>query len=442
MVSAELIIETAVKEKVDLIGLSGLITPSLQEMVHIAQELTRRNLNIPLLVGGATTSQKHTAVKIAPVYEGGNVIHVSDASRSVNIVSKLLSAEHKVDFLKNTDNKYRKMRRDFEQTLEKKDLNTLDQARSNKFIINWQNSEIIKPSFLGNKIFDDFPLAEIRERIDWTPFFHVWDLKGRFPDILENKKYGATACRVYEDAQKLLDKIIVEKSIQAKSVIGFYPANSIGDDIEILNSDHQHQEVFHTLRQQKQMRDQASNKALSDFIAPKDSGIQDYIGAFVVTAGHNVDELVKQFDGDDYQAIMVKALADRLAEGLAELMHEQVRKEFWGYAADENLTNVELIKERYHGIRPAPGYAACPDHTEKGMLFDLLNAGKNTGVSLTESYAMYPTASVAGFYFAHPQAQYFVVGKLDKDQIIDYAKRKGQTIKEAERWLAPYLAYK
>ena len=442
MVPLEKIIETAVAEKVDIIGLSGLITPSLHEMEHAAKEFSHLKMNIPLLVGGATTSKKHTAVKIAPAYTTGNVIYVPDASRSVETVSRILNPKQKESFFEETKKEYDEIRASFWDAQRDIQLLSLNQARKNKYSIEWRPSDISKPSFLGTKTFDPFPLQQILPFIDWTPFFRAWDLKGRYPDILEDKKYGAEASRLFNDAQKMLDTIIGDSALSAKAVVGFFPANSRGDDIEVYEkkSRQKVRAVFHTLRQQKQSS--GANKALADFIAPKESGIPDYLGAFVVTAGHNIHKLIQQYADDSYRLIMIKALADRLAEGLAERLHEKVRKELWGYAAHENLNITEKIKERYRGIRPAPGYPACPDHTMKKTLFSLLDAEKQSGVRLTESFAMQPAASVSGFYFAHPKAQYFAIGKIAEDQAADYARRKGISIREAERWLAPYLAYK
>ena len=444
MVPADKIIDTAVEEKADLIGLSGLITPSLHEMSHIAKEMKRRDLTIPLLIGGATTSKKHTALKIATEYGDQNVIYIPDASRSVPMVNQLFNPKSRSVFLESLVKEYSAIRFDFENNTEKTTLLSLEAARRNKFPIDWSEASIAEPTFKGIKSFDDLDLDEIQNYIDWTSFFRVWDLKGRYPDILTHTKYGSAASRVFEDAQKLLKQIIREKRITPRAVIGIFPANSIDDDIEIYDVEKKNSVlgVFHTLRQQTVKRDGAANIALSDFIAPKESAVQDYLGAFVVSAGQGVDEMVHAFKHDDYKVIMVKALADRLAEALAEWMHAQVRRHYWGYAANEHLENTELIKERYQGIRPAPGYPACPDHTEKAILFQLLDAQKNTGVELTESFAMYPTASVSGFYFAHPQAQYFKVGNLGPDQISDYARRKGMTLAQAEHWLSPYLDYK
>ncbi len=442
MVPLEKIIKTALEEKVDIIGLSGLITPSLHEMELAAREFSRLNMRIPLLVGGAATSKKHTAVKTAPAYENGNVIYVPDASRAVDVVSRILNPKQRVIFFEETKNEYQKIRTAFYDAQNEVKLVSIEAARKNKFSIDWQRANIVAPSFLGSKTFDPFPLNEIRPYIDWTPFFKTWDLKGRYPDILKHNKYGHEASRLFADAQNTLDAVISGNLLTARAVIGFFPANSAGDDIELFEDETREKtrSVIHTLRQQKQAS--AANKALADFIAPKESGIPDYLGAFVVTAGGNMDLLLRQYSDDQYMTIMIKALADRLAEGLAEALHRQVRKKWWGYASEENLSIGELIKEHYRGIRPAPGYPACPDHTMKKTLFSLLDATGQTGVRLTESFAMQPAASVSGFYFAHSKAQYFAIKKLGKDQLADYARRKGMRIKEAERWLTPYLAYK
>ncbi len=440
MVPSEKIISTAIEKNVDVIGLSGLITPSLNEMVSIAQELQRRKMNIPLMIGGATTSSKHTAVKIAPNYNGG-VVHVLDASRSVSTVNELLTNKDK--FLADLNLKYEKIRKAHEGKIASKNLITLAEARKNRLEIDWDAEPPVKPVFTGIKIFDDYSLYEISEYIDWTPFFHAWEMKGKFPDILENKTYGEEAKKLFDDAKKMLNKIIKEKLLTARAVLGIFPANSIGDDIAIYEDEKRENKVatLHTLRQQMKKSGENKNLALADFIAPADSGIDDYIGLFAVSTGFGVDELVKEFEEnhDDYSAIMVKSLADRLAEAFAELLHLRVRREFWGYAKNENLSNKELIAEKYTGIRPAPGYPAQPDHTEKLIIFELLDVTKNTGIELTESMAMFPTAAVSGLYFAHPQAKYFSVGKIGYDQLEDYAERKGMDLEEIETWLKHYL---
>ena len=445
MTPAQKILETARREKVDIIGLSGLITPSLDEMVHVAKELDRNGFEVPLLIGGATTSQKHTAVKIAPAYRRP-AIHVLDASRAVGVVSNLLHAGRKKEFLQEINAAYEQVREDFRQRTTEKQLLTLQEARQNRLKIDWSKATPTKPAFLGTKVFDDFPLEKIRERIDWTPFFWAWEFRGKFPKIFDHPEYGKEAKKLYEDAQELLDRIIENKELIARAVIGFFPANSVGyDDIEVYADDSRESvlTVIHTIRQQMKKTNQQANLALADFIAPRESGVADYLGAFAVTAGINIEQLLEKFeaDHDDYHAIMTKALADRLAEAFAELMHEMTRKEFWGYAAGENLSNEEIIREKYIGIRPAPGYPACPDHTEKQILFDLLEVSPKTGIRLTENFAMYPASSVSGYFFSHPQSRYFGTGKIGKDQVIDYARRKGMDVKTVEKWLAPILAY-
>ncbi len=445
MTPAEKILETARREKVDIIGLSGLITPSLDEMVHVAKEMERNGFDLPLLIGGATTSKKHTAVKIAPVYRHPT-IHVLDASRSVSVVSKLLNEEQKASLTKTVSKEYQKIRVEHEQRYQEKKLLPISQARENRFRTDWSQTKIVKPTFLGTKLFIDYPLEEIRTRIDWTPFFWAWEIRGKFPKLFDKPKVGVEAKKLYDDAQKLLDRIISENSIRAQGVIGFFPANSIGcDDIEIYPDESRTRPigVIHTIRQQMQKTNEQNNLALADYVAPTDSKIPDYLGIFAVTAGIGLEKLVEKFeqDHDDYQSIMAKALADRLAEAFAELMHERVRKELWGYAPDEQLSNQDLIEEKYRGIRPAPGYPACPDHTEKQILFDLLEVSQKTGIKLTENFAMYPAATVSGYYFAHPESHYFGTGKIGKDQVMDYARRKGMDIKTAEKWLSPILGY-
>jgi 5-methyltetrahydrofolate--homocysteine methyltransferase len=444
MVPADKILEEAREQNVDIIGLSGLITPSLDEMVHVAKELERENFNQPLMIGGATTSRMHTAVKIEPNYDQP-VVHVLDASRSVSVTGNLVSKTLRDEFVKKTKNEYVKLRERHEGRSNRKTYLSIDEARDNATDIDWESSEIVTPNQLGTQVFDNYPLEEIRDYIDWGPFFIAWQMKGKFPDILEDEKYGEEATKLYNDANQLLDKIIDQKLLKARAVLGLYPANSVGDDIELYTDDSREEvlKTFHMLRQQSQKRRGQPNKALSDFVAPKKSGINDYMGGFAVTCGIGAPELVKQFedDHDDYNAILTKALADRLAEAFTELLHEKVRQEIWGYAPDEELTNKELIKEQYDGIRPAPGYPAQPDHTEKRTLFDLLDVEDTTGITLTESFAMHPAASVSGLYFAHPQSDYFNVGNFTKDQIKDYAQRKDMSVAEVERWLGPNLNY-
>ncbi len=445
MVPKEKILEEAVKNNVDVIGLSGLITPSLDEMVEVAQEMESRGMKIPLLIGGATTSRIHTAVRIAENYSGA-VVHVLDASRSVPVVSNLLNNESKNNFIQNTKNEYQKLRDEHLKKQSAKDFISLEEARKNKLSIDWENSEIKIPNQLGISVFENYPLNELRNYIDWTPFFQAWELKGKYTEIFKNENYGSEAKKLFDDANKLLDKIIDEKLLTANAVFGIFPANSIQDDIEIYADEDRNGilTTFHTLRQQSKKAGSVANIALADFIAPKESGKKDYLGMFAVTAGIGIENLLENFasEHDDYNSILVKALADRLAEALAEKLHEEVRKKYWGYAENENLSNEDLIKENYAGIRPAPGYPAQPDHTEKVILFKLLDVEKNTKIKLTESLAMYPAASICGLYFANPESKYFGVGKINKDQVEDYHKRKGMSLQEIEKWLLPVLNYK
>jgi 5-methyltetrahydrofolate--homocysteine methyltransferase len=444
MVPAEKILETARQKNVDIIGLSGLITPSLDEMVHVAKEMERQGFKIPLLIGGATTSKIHAAVKIAPNYSSPT-IHVLDASRSVTVAGNLMNKSGRNEFIRSVKQEYERMRLNHKSRTESKKFLSLNDARSKSLKIDWNTTLIHKPKFVGNKYFNNFPLEKIREKIDWTPLFQAWELKGKYPAIFNDPKSGDEAKKLFNDANKLLDIITKSNSLIANAVIGIYPANSDADDIIVYSSEEKNNvlTVLHTLRQQTEKTNNEPYLALSDFIAPVSSGITDYIGAFAVTAGIGIEKLIQDFENqhDDYNIIMVKAIADRLAEAFAELMHKLVRKEFWGYAENENLTNDDLIAEKYIGIRPAPGYPAQPDHTEKRIIFDLLDADSNTGIFLTESYAMYPAASVCGLYFAHPQAKYFNVGKIYKDQIYDYALRKQFSVEETEKWLAPVLGY-
>ncbi len=444
MTPCEKILAAARAENADMIGLSGLITPSLDEMAHVAKEMTREGFTIPLLIGGATTSVTHTAVRIAPCYTGP-VIHVLDASRCVGVVGRLMSAGMKEKFVQEKKADYMKIVIDREFSHPQARYVKIAEARKNKFESDWLKTTAPAPSFLGIKAFDDYPLEEIAKKIDWSPFFHTWELRGRYPHIFQDEKTGEAAKKLFDDAQKILNEIISQKLLTAKGVIGLFPASSAGDDIEVYTDEGRQKllAVFHTLRQQTLKSGGDRNFALADFIAPKETGIKDTIGAFAVTAGIRIEPLLRKYEKelDDYHSIMVKALADRLAEAFAETMHERVRKEFWGYAKNESLTNEDLIREKYRGIRPAPGYPACPDHTEKRVLFDLLHAERYAKITLTENFAMYPTASVSGLYFAHPQAQYFSVGKIGKDQAEDYARRKDMDIKTAEKWLAPNLNY-
>lgn len=445
MVPAEKILETARKENVDIIGLSGLITPSLDEMVYVAKEMERQGFSIPLLIGGATTSKVHTAVKVEPNYTKGPVVHVLDASRSVLVAGSLLNNE-KVEFVKSIKDEYAKMREHYSKHKDTKSYISLSEARKNKFPIVWSQNDVVTPKKLGVTILENINLSVLVNYIDWTPFFQTWELVGSFPKILEDEVVGLEAKKLYADATEMLNKIISEKWISARAVIGLFPANSINDDDVEIYADEKRKNVIainHNLRQQIKKAQGAYNMCLTDFIAPKESGIKDYIGAFVVTAGIGIEKWIEKFEKehDDYSSILLKALADRLAEALAEYMHEQVRKEYWGYASKENLDNKSLIKEEYQGIRPAPGYPACPDHTEKITLFNLLEAENNAKVKLTESLAMYPAASVCGWYFAHPKAQYFGLGKIEKDQVEDIAKRKNKSTEVMERWLSPNLSY-
>ncbi len=444
MTPKEEILSKAEEVNADIIGLSGLITPSLDEMVDVAKEMEKREFNVPLLIGGATTSKIHTAVKIAPSYPSGNAIHVLDASRSATVVGKLLSGEAD-NFKEEVNEEYQKMRERHQQKRETKEYISISEARENKLDVDWQNTEITKPSFLGTKTFEDYPLDELRPYIDWTPFFQSWQLKGKYPDIFEDEKVGEEAKRLFDDANKMLDQIIEEKWLQAKGVIRFFPANAVGDDIELYTDDDRKEvlETLHTLRQQNKKAKGRPNYALSDFIAPKETGVKDYIGGFAVTSGLGIEPYVEQFekDNDMYNSILLKALADRLAETFAERLHQRVRKEFWGYVPNETLTPEELISEKYQGIRPAPGYPACPDHTEKGLLFDLLDAPNNANIELTESYAMYPASAVSGLYFSHPESRYFALGSIGRDQVEDYAQRKGIDLETMEKWLAPNLNY-
>ncbi|MGZ8164259.1 MAG: methionine synthase [Methylobacter sp.] len=440
MVPAEKILQTARLENVDIIGLSGLITPSLDEMVYMAKEMERQGFTIPLMIGGATTSRAHTAVKIAPNYHGPTV-YVTDASRGVGVASNLLSDDLKEEFVKNVRNEYEEVRERHKGREAKTRQHSLDEARRNKF--NGALLQPVKPSFLGIKVIDHFPLHKLARYIDWTPFFQTWEMAGSYPKILDDKVIGIEARKLFQDAQDMLKKIINEEWLTARAVIGFFPANSEGDDVVVYTDDSRTQqlEVLHHLRQQNIKAPGRPNYCLSDFIAPTDSGKADYIGAFAVTTGIGIEQKLKEFeqDHDDYSSIMLKALADRLAEAFAEYMHEAVRKDYWGYAKDEAYDPDELINEAYKGIRPAPGYPACPDHTEKGKLFELLNVTENTSIELTESYAMYPASAVSGWYFAHPEAQYFNVGKIDRDQLKDYARRKGMAEEVAERWLSAHI---
>lgn len=447
MVSSEKILQTAIDEKADVLGLSGLITPSLDEMVHVAKEMERRGLQLPLLIGGATTSKTHTAVKIAPNYSG-TTVHVLDASRSVPAVSNLINPDKKIKdkFVNEVKAEYKKIREAYAKKKTIKNYLSLEEARKNKLKIDWAKTNIKKPEKTGISVLKDYPLSILKKFIDWTPFFLTWEIKGKYPAIFNNQKFGEAAKKLFDDANILLNTIVDEKLLKANGVIGLFPANSVGcDDVEIYSDDTRKgvKRILHTIRNQEKKTDNLPNLALADFIAPKESGIKDYIGSFAVTAGIGIEELVSKYekDNDDYSSIMVKALADRLAEAFAEHLHELVRKDYWGYASEEKFNNEDLIKENYRGIRPAPGYPAQPDHTEKLIIFDLLKAEENASIKLTENMAMYPAASVSGLYFAHPEAKYFNVGKIGKDQILDYHRRKGLSMEEIEKWLRPILNY-
>lgn len=441
MVPAEKIIQTAIEEKVDVIGLSGLITPSLDEMVYIASELERQNLDFPLLIGGATTSKAHTAVKIDLKYKNA-VVHVNDASRAVNVVSSLLGDRNK-EYVSDLKNDYSDFREKFLNRQVDKDYVSIEEARENHFKIDWENEEIFTPNNLGIKVIENQDLREFLPFIDWSPFFRSWDLHGKYPNILEDEVVGVQAKELFNDAQVILNRILDEKLLTAKAIFGIFKANSNeSDDILIFDENNNEQAKFLTLRQQAQRSKGKDYLALSDFIAPQSSGKTDYVGAFCVTTGFGTDELSAEYEkaNDDYNSIMVKALADRFAEAYAEFLHKKVRTEYWGYANQENLSNEELIAEKYKGIRPAPGYPACPDHLEKKTIWDLLKVEENTGVFLTESLAMFPTASVSGYYFGSPHAKYFGLGKITEDQLEDYAARRGCSIQEAKKWLSPNLA--
>ncbi len=444
MVSCEDILAKAKAENVDMIGLSGLITPSLEEMCTVASEMERLDMNLPLLIGGATTSKVHTAVKIAPNYSGP-LVYVLDASRAVGVAGSLLGETTKEKFSAEVSKEYNDMRVKYESRDKSDNQISINEARANQFKIDWKGYVPEKPTFTGLKTFDEYDFSELAGTIDWTPFFRTWELAGTYPKILKDDVVGQSARDLFKDAQAMLEKIIDEKWLKAKAVIGFWPANSVGDDVELYADEARQNPVdtVHFLRQQMKKRSGKANMCLADFIAPKKTAIQDYMGGFAVTAGIGIEQKLELFEGkhDDYSSILLKALADRFAESFAEHMHMRVRKEFWGYAADENFDNEAFIKEKYRGIRPAPGYPACPDHTEKSGLFALLNARQNAGIELTDSMAMLPASSVSGYYFAHPESQYFGLGKISKDQVKDYAKRKDMELRLAERWLAPNLGY-
>ncbi len=444
MVPAQKILDTARAEKADIIGLSGLITPSLDEMAHVAREMQRGGFTIPLLIGGATTSRAHTAVKISPNYSGP-AIYVKDASRAVGVATSLLGGG-KSAFLEAVKREYDEVRVQHAGRGDHAKWLTLERARDNRTPIEWRGYIPCKPRTLGVEVFNDYPLEDIRRYIDWTPFFHVWQLKASYPRILHDAEKGDAARKLFADAQAMLERIIAEKWLRASAVYGLFPANAVnGDDIDVFRDANRDEKLitFHFLRQQQEKPPGKPNQCLVDFVAPHAQGIEDYLGAFAVTAGLGIEEPLRRFhaDNDDYSAILLKSLADRLAEAFAELLHARVRGEFWGYSPDEHLDNAALIQEQYKGIRPAPGYPACPEHTEKGGIWELLNAERRTGIKLTEHYAMWPAAAVSGFYFSHPQSRYFAVGKINRDQVADYARRKGMDVPTAERWLAPNLGY-
>jgi 5-methyltetrahydrofolate--homocysteine methyltransferase len=446
MVPAEKILEAARRENVDIIGLSGLITPSLDEMVHVAREMQRQDFHLPLLIGGATTSKAHTAVKVEPQYRNDAVIYVADASRAVGVATSLLSKELKAGFVAQRKQEYEEVRVRHANRKPKAERLSYEQAITQGFHADWTAYTPPLPAQPGITRLRDYPLEALVDYIDWTPFFISWSLAGKYPAILQDEVVGEAARNLFADAQAMLKRIIGEKKLKAHGVIGLWPAARQGADDTVVYADESRSTVLATLHHLRQQSDKVSGKpnySLADFIAPVDSGRRDYIGAFAVTAGEGCDEFAAEFQaqGDDYSAILVKALADRLAEAFAEHLHQRVRREFWGYAPDEALDNAALIKEKYRGIRPAPGYPACPDHTEKATLFRLLDATANTGIVLTEHFAMHPTAAVSGWYFSHPDSCYFNVGKLEEDQVLDYAQRKGWDRRTAERWLSPNLGY-
>ena len=444
MVPCERILETARRENADFIGLSGLITPSLDEMVHVAHEMQRQEFKVPLLIGGATTSPAHTSVKISPQY-GAAVVYVKDASRSVSVCQTLTSPEARAAFIDKVNAEHERRREQHAGRKVKAPALKLSEARANRRRIDWASYAVPVPRSPGVQGFTNYPLAELLGYIDWMPFFNAWEFRGKFPDILTDPVVGEAASNLYADARAMLERIVSERWLTAQAVIGLFPANSAGDDVQVYADERRGEPVvtLSFLRQQKDKPRGQAHDSLADYIAPKSSGVRDYIGAFAVTAGLGIEAHVERFERahDDYSAIILKALADRLAEAAAEHFHERVRRELWGYAGDEEMTNEGLIRESYRGIRPAPGYPACPDHTEKAKLWRLLDVERRAGIRLTESFAMYPTAAVSGWYLAHPEAHYFAVGKIDRDQVEDYARRKGVSVAEAEKWLSPNLGY-
>jgi 5-methyltetrahydrofolate--homocysteine methyltransferase len=444
MVSCEKILETARREQADYIGLSGLITPSLDEMVHVAREMQRQGFQVPLLIGGATTSPAHTAVKIAPQYAVG-AIYVKDASRAVGVCQTLSQPQQRVSFLAKVAEEHERRREQHAAKKVKVPELSLAAARADRRVLDWAQYTPVAPRVPGVQHFDDYPLTELLGYIDWMPFFNAWEFSGKFPDILTDQVVGEAASNLYADARRMLKRLIAERWLKVRAVIGLFPANAVGDDVE-LYADESRSRLLCTLnflRQQKGKPAGQPHECLADYVAPKASGVPDYFGAFAVTAGIGIEEHLARFERehDDYSSIMLKALADRFAEAAAEHFHERVRRELWGYAPAEALTNEQLVREEYDGIRPAPGYPACPEHTEKRKLWELLDVERTAGIRLTDSYAMYPTAAVSGWYIGHPQARYFAVGKIDRDQVQDYARRKGLSVAEAERWLGPNLGY-
>ena len=440
MVDAQRIIDEALDQKVDVIGLSGLITPSLDEMVNVASELERNGIKIPLMIGGATTSRIHTAVKIDPAYSG-LVVHVADASKSVPVVGEAIAERTKSEFQTQTKQNYEQLRSDHEAKQQVKQMVTYEEAKSNPTFIDWEDYTPVAPARSGVTVFQDIDLAIVKNYLDWTPFFSTWMLSGKYPKILEDPVVGAEAKRVFQDANAMLEKIVREKWLRVQGVVGLFPVQRLEDDLIILNEKGEQEPVkFHFLRQQGKKGKGVPNRSLVDYIHPHQT---DYFGGFAVTAGLGIERKLEEFqkEGDDYNEIMLKAMADRLAEASAEYLHELVRKELWGYADDESLDNHSLIREEYKGIRPAPGYPACPEHSEKRTLFDLLEVEKNVGMELTDNFAMLPTSAVSGYYFGHPDSKYFGLGKISEDQVANYAERKGVTVEQAERWLSPNLAY-